>query len=106
MIEFINLKQGALKFTKLSNYASTLVADPCGRMHKFISGISNLVIKECHTTMLIKEMDISRLMTYAKQIKGEKLRERRMRDSKRARFEAGLSNSGGGSGNDLGGQRF
>ena len=100
MTEFINLKQGgmtvrdyALKFTKLSKYAPMLVADPRARMHKFISGISDLVVKECSTAMLIRDMDISRIMTYAEQIEGEKLKERRVYEPKRARYDGGFSNS-------------
>ncbi|XP_055818539.1 uncharacterized protein LOC129887455 [Solanum dulcamara] len=100
VLEFINLRQGnmgmrdyALKFTMLSQYAPSMVADPRAQMSKFILGVSDLVSKECRTTMLVKEMNISRLLTFAKQIKGEKLKQIRMRDSKRARYEGGFSNA-------------
>ncbi|MGO0624758.1 hypothetical protein ACTMJF_23995 [Escherichia coli] len=97
MTEFINLRQSnmtvrdyALKFTKLSKYAPTLVSDSRTRMHKFISGVSDLVVKECRTAMLIKEMDISRLMTYAEQIEGEKFKERRVNEVKRPDLVVGF----------------
>ncbi|MDV3192320.1 MAG: hypothetical protein Q8853_02630 [Candidatus Phytoplasma australasiaticum] len=93
MMEFMNLKQGsmsareyALKFNKLSKYAPHLVANPRTRMNKFMLGVSNLVNEECRTTMLISDMDLSRLMTYAEQLEGKKLRKRRSRESKKAQF--------------------
>lgn len=67
---FINLKQGnsslreyALKFTKLSNYALVLVAYFRAYMSKFMLEVLVFVVKEYRTTMLIKEMEISRLIT-------------------------------------------
>lgn len=72
-MEFMNLRQGgtsireyALKFTKLSKYALSLVADSRAHMNTFTLGVSDLVKIECKAAMLIKEIDISRLMTYAK----------------------------------------
>lgn len=50
---------------KASKYAPFMVVDPRARMSKSISGVSDLVYKECKTAMLVKEMDISHLMTYA-----------------------------------------
>lgn len=43
--------------------------------------------------MIIKEMNVSWIMTYVKYIEGEKLKERRMRESKRPRFDGGFSNT-------------
>ena len=46
-------------------------------MKKFVMGVSSLVEKECHTSMLLNDMDISRLIVYAQQIKESKIRETR-----------------------------
>ena len=68
--EFINLRQWnmsvreySLKFTKLSQYAPSLVADPRVKMSMFMFGVSTMVIQECRTTVLNKEKDHARLMT-------------------------------------------
>ncbi|XP_055822033.1 uncharacterized protein LOC129890519 [Solanum dulcamara] len=39
------------------------------------------------------EIDISRFMTYTEQLEGEKLEEKRMKESKRTRYEDGSSNA-------------
>ena len=51
MQEFINLRQRgmsvkeySLKFTQLSKYAPTLVADSRAKMNKFVIGVSHLVV--------------------------------------------------------------
>lgn len=82
MQEFINLKQEhmrvreySLKFTELSKYDLFMVANPSERTRKFIIGVSNLVSNECKIALLVKERDISHLITYTKQIEKEKLRE-------------------------------
>lgn len=92
---FINLKEGymgvgeySLKFTKLSKYALFMIADLRSRMSKFFFGVLELVTKECKTSMLVKELDIFYLMTYAEQIKEEKLRES-AKVSKRDQVEGG-----------------
>lgn len=54
-------KKYSLKFTKLSRYAPTMIANPRERMSKFVSGVSEMVIKECRTDMLINDMDIQGL---------------------------------------------
>lgn len=42
-------------------------------MSMFISGITELVSRECKIVLLMKEMDISHLMTYMEKIEEEKL---------------------------------
>lgn len=55
----------AFKSTKLSRYASTMIVDPREKMSKFVSIVSEIVVKECRMAMLIKEMDIFCLTVHA-----------------------------------------
>ena len=70
----------------MSKYSPSLVADSRLSMSKFVSGVSNIVVKECRTTMLICDMDIARLMTHAQKIEEAKLK-RRAKEKKRSRID-------------------
>lgn len=83
--------------------------DSQARMSKFVLKVLDLLVKECKITMLIKVMEISWLMTYVKQIKEEKFKERSSRESKRDQVDNGnFSHQRSGGGNDRAqqGQRF
>ncbi|WMV46664.1 hypothetical protein MTR67_040049 [Solanum verrucosum] len=84
----MSVKKYALKFTQLFKYAPTMIADQRARISKFVSGASDLVVKECLTTILVKEMDVSHFMVHAQKIEEEKLKGK-TRDSKRARKDNG-----------------
>lgn len=93
-MKFMNLKQGSLsvrvyslKFNKLSKNVIYLVTDPQARIDKFVLRLSNLVNEECRTAILIREMDISWLMSYNKKLERENLGKRKMGESKRSHFE-------------------
>lgn len=86
--EFINLRQGSmgvneylLKFIQWLKYALTMVVDSRSRISKFVSKVSEMMVKECRTTMLIKDIGISRLMIHVQQIEEEKLKDK-ARESK------------------------
>ncbi|XP_049368212.1 uncharacterized protein LOC125833108 [Solanum verrucosum] len=53
-----------------------MVADSRARMSKFVSDVSEMVVKECQTAMLIHDMEIFRLMVHTQQIEEEKLKEK------------------------------
>ena len=80
MVEFMNLCQGgmsvqeySLKFTQLSKYAPTLVANLKARMNKFLMEVSSFVHKEYRMTMLLNDIDIPRLKVYAQKIEESKI---------------------------------
>uniref|UniRef100_M1DCU8 Gag-pol polyprotein n=1 Tax=Solanum tuberosum TaxID=4113 RepID=M1DCU8_SOLTU len=61
-----------------------MVADSRAQMNKFLYGVSDLVKTECRNAMLLGDMNISRLMTHAQQVEGDKLREH-AKETKKAR---------------------
>ena len=68
------MKEYSLKFTQLSRYSPTLVANLRASMNKFLMGVPGLVEEECRTSILHHDMDISVIMVYSKQIEKTKLK--------------------------------
>ena len=69
-------------------------------MNKFLYGVSDLVKNKCRNVMLLGDMNISRLMTYAHQVEGDKLREHE-KENKKARtgnYDYPQQKLGGGNG--------
>ncbi|XP_049348960.1 uncharacterized protein LOC125813510 [Solanum verrucosum] len=95
--EFINLRQGdmsfqeySLKFTKLFEYAPSLVANQRDKMSHFVIGVYDAIEEECCVTMLHDNMDISRLMVHAQQVEESRIR-KKSTEVRRARPEDGYS---------------
>lgn len=68
----MSVKEYGLKFHQLLRYAPNLVANMRERMKKFTSGLSRDLILENKTSLLIKDMDISRLVVHMQQVEDEK----------------------------------
>ncbi|WMV30436.1 hypothetical protein MTR67_023821 [Solanum verrucosum] len=64
------------------------VAQVWARMSKFVSSVSDIVVKECCTVMLIYDMDISHHMFHSQHIEEEKHKER-FREAKRSKIGDG-----------------
>ncbi|KAK4724589.1 hypothetical protein R3W88_027368 [Solanum pinnatisectum] len=64
-----------------------MVVDMSSRMSMFVAGLSRLSSKEGKASMLIGDMDISRLMVYVQQVEEEKLRDREEFINKKAKIE-------------------
>ena len=64
----MRVKEYSLKFTKLSMYAPTMVADSRAKMNKFVIGIFDLAVNEGRPSILIHSMDMSSLMLYEEKI--------------------------------------
>ena len=82
MREFMNLKQVnmtvreySLKFTKLSKYATTIVANPRAKISQFMSGLNDTLVNACRSAILNTKMDISRLMTHMEEVEGQNMKE-------------------------------
>lgn len=65
----MSVKEYALKFYQLSRYDLEIVSSRKARIRKFAFGLSQDLILESKATLLIKDMDISRLVMYMQQVK-------------------------------------
>ncbi|KAH0777818.1 hypothetical protein KY290_009229 [Solanum tuberosum] len=71
--------------TQLTRYALEMVADMRSRMSLFVAGLSHLSSKKGKATMLIGDMDITRLMIHVQQLEKDKLRDKEEFKNKRAK---------------------
>ena len=73
-----------LKFYQLSRYAPHMVVDSWAQMNMFLYRASDFMKTQCRSSMLLADMTISRIMTHAQQVKGDKIREQ-SKENKKAR---------------------
>lgn len=62
------MREYSHKFIQISKHASTMLLDSRENMNKFVMGISEEVVNEYRSNILISRMDISCVMVHAKQI--------------------------------------
>lgn len=61
----MNVQEYSLKVTQLSKSAPSFVSNPKHEMSRFVTGVSDLVKKECRSAILRGDIKISRLMVHA-----------------------------------------
>ncbi|KAF3640589.1 hypothetical protein FXO37_23390 [Capsicum annuum] len=89
--EIQGVLSGALQtLHQILRYAPNMVSDGRSRMSKFFSSVVDSVVKECRNMILIKEIELSRLIVHAQQIEDKKFKEREKKN-KRAKIDPGDS---------------
>ncbi|TMW98055.1 hypothetical protein EJD97_004551 [Solanum chilense] len=89
----MSVEEYSLKFSMVSKYPASLLSNPRDEISRFLTGVTNLVREEYHTTMLHDDITLSRLVVYAQSIE----------QSKHRRIARNLKRSGS---NDQGQSRF
>ena len=79
------VQEYGLKFNQLSRYSPDIVANSRTQINKFLYGVLDLMKTKCKIDILLGDMNISRLMTHAQQLEGDKVREH-AKEIKKARF--------------------
>ena len=83
----MSVREYSLKFTKLSKYASTIIANPRAKISQFMFGLNDTLVNACHSAMLNTKMDIARLLTHMEEVEGQNMKEQIIHEFKRARHE-------------------
>ena len=65
----MTIQEYELKFNHLSRYAPHMVVYSRDQMNKFLYGVSDFVKTECRNAILLGDMNISRIMTHAQQLR-------------------------------------
>ena len=86
----MTVQEYGLKFNKLSRYALHMVADSKVQINNFFYGVSDLVKIYCRNSMLLGDMKISRPITHAQMVHGDKLR-KSAKEKKKAMSGGGIS---------------
>ncbi|XP_070057245.1 uncharacterized protein [Nicotiana tomentosiformis] len=101
--EFESLKQGGMnvweyhiEFACLSKYAIHMLPTMETRVHRFVQGLSPLVINKAATSALNSDINYGKMVAFAQDIEDPKLKNRREREGNSKRRTVG--NLGGSSG--------
>lgn len=84
----MSVEEYSLKLNQLSRYSPTVVADLRVKMSKFVTRISDMVVKEWGFTMLIDYINIFHYIIHAQQNEEKKLKEK----STKVKFRRSHSN--------------
>lgn len=70
----MNVKEFALNLIQLPKNSPTMVADLKDKLHRFLMGMSDLVVSECLTIIIHHDIYISRIMVYTKKLRSHNSR--------------------------------
>ncbi|XP_070048651.1 uncharacterized protein [Nicotiana tomentosiformis] len=104
VVEFETLKQGSksvleyhMEFVRLSKYAAHMMPTMETMVHRFMQGLSRLVINEAATAALNSDMNYGKMVAFAQATEARKLKLGMERESSsRARSAGNLGGSFGG----------